>query len=103
VVVKLLRERLPQLAERLPLRKAVLFGSYAKGNFTVASDIDLLLVYTGPPREDAYALAKKTLTIPRLEVHAYSEDEYRHLWETIRRMEEGGIVVFEQESGDNKR
>lgn len=95
-VVGLLQERLPELADKLPLVKAVLFGSYAKGNFTVASDIDLLLVYTGPPREDAYALARRVLAIPRLEVHAYSEEEYRRLGEIVRRMEEGGIVVYQR-------
>lgn len=95
-VVNLLRERLPELAKNLPLVKAVLFGSYAKGNFTVASDIDLLLVYKEPSRKDAYALAKKTLSIPKLEVHAYSEGEYRRMRDTIRKMEAGGIVVFER-------
>lgn len=97
--MRLLRERLPRLAEQLSLRKAVLFGSYAKGNFTVASDIDLLLVYAGPPRDDAYALAKKTLAIPHLEVHAYSEEDYGRLRETICRMEEEGIVLLERKEG----
>lgn len=98
-VVGLLKERLPRLTGKLPVLKAVLFGSYAKGNYTVASDIDLLLVYAGPPREDAYALAKRTLTIPRLEVHAYTEEEARRLGDTIRRMEADGIVVFERKEG----
>ena len=95
-VVNLLREKLPELTSKLPVVKAVLFGSYAKGNYTVASDIDLLIVYQGPSREDVYALVKRTLAIPRLEVHAYSEEEYQRLRETIRRMEDGGITVFER-------
>jgi len=89
-----LRRRLPELAGRLPLRKAVLFGSYARGNFTVASDIDLLLIYKGTHRGDAYSLARRLLAIPGLEVHAYSEEEYRRLGETVRRMEKDGIVVY---------
>jgi len=98
-VVKLLRERLLKVAEELPLLKAVLFGSYAKGNYTVASDIDLLLVYAGPHRDDAYAVVKRALALPRLEVHAYTEEEYRRLGKTVRRMEEGGIVVYEGKEG----
>jgi len=79
------------------LRKVVLFGSYAVGNFTVASDIDLLIVYKGPHREDAYTLARRILALPKLEVHAYSEEEYLRLSETVRRMGEDGIVVWRRE------
>ncbi len=96
-VVRPLEEGLPKLAERLPLVKAALFGSYAKGTFTVASDIDLLLVYAGPSRDDVYALAKRILGIPRLEVHAYSEAQYRNSRDVVRKMEEGGLVVFERD------
>jgi len=44
---------LDELKERLYLLLVVLFGSYAKGNYTVASDVDLLVVYDGEKREDA--------------------------------------------------
>ncbi|MEM3488363.1 MAG: nucleotidyltransferase domain-containing protein [Nitrososphaerota archaeon] len=33
------------LCERLALEKVILFGSYAKGRYTVASDIGLLIVF----------------------------------------------------------
>ncbi len=39
----------------------MLFGSYAKGNYTVGSDIDLLMVYAGKEQSDAYATVKKLL------------------------------------------
>ncbi|MBC7098055.1 nucleotidyltransferase domain-containing protein [Candidatus Bipolaricaulota bacterium] len=94
-VVRLLRERLPGLARELPLVKAVLFGSYARGDYTVGSDIDLLVVYSGPPRDDAYVLVRKELAIPGLEPHVYSQREYRQMGEVGRRMEAGGIVVYE--------
>ncbi|MGQ9477637.1 MAG: nucleotidyltransferase domain-containing protein [Candidatus Bipolaricaulia bacterium] len=56
--------------ERLPLALVVLFGSYARGNYTtVASDVDLLIVYKGEPREGAFALVKEELALPRLEPH----------------------------------
>src|SRR5262249_22355920 len=68
-LVRTLGERIDRLASVLPLRRVVLFGSYAKGTYTVASDVDLLVVYQGEPRPDAYALVKRTLGIPRLEPH----------------------------------
>lgn len=57
-VRKALRSRVTQLLEHLPVRWVVLFGSYAKGNYTAFSDIDVLVVYAGEPREDAFALVK---------------------------------------------
>lgn len=93
-VLALLRERLPRLHERLPLRRAVLFGSYARGDFTAFSDIDVLVVYADPPRPQAFALVKKTLGILGLQPHVLSEGEYealRHVWE---RMTEGGVELW---------
>ena len=71
-VVQLLKERLPELAKALPLRRVVLFGSYARGNFTAFSDIDLLVVYADPHRSDAYGLVKKTLNLLGLQPHVLS-------------------------------
>jgi len=49
-LVQRLRESIKALEEKIPLLLVVLFGSYAKGNYTVASDIDLLIVYKGGGR-----------------------------------------------------
>jgi predicted nucleotidyltransferase len=78
----------------LPLRLAVLFGSYARGNYTVASDIDLLLVYSGPKNEAAFALAKRTLAVPRLEPHVYTLEEYEALRPLLERMTTYGVVLW---------
>jgi predicted nucleotidyltransferase len=93
-LIRRLQERLPALAARLPLRRVVLFGSYASGRFTAASDIDLLVVHDGPPRDDAYALVRRTLSIPRLEPHVYSLEEYEAARATVARMERGGITLL---------
>lgn len=93
-LVRRLRERMDALNEHLPLLRVVLFGSYARGNYTVASDVDLLVVYQGPAREDAFAVVKKVLSIPGLEPHVYSEEEYRQAEQRIARMVEGGIDLY---------
>ncbi|MGQ9780086.1 MAG: nucleotidyltransferase domain-containing protein [Bacillota bacterium] len=41
----------PELETRLPLRLVALFGSYGRGNYTAASNVDLLVVYRGPGNE----------------------------------------------------
>jgi predicted nucleotidyltransferase len=95
-VVSRLRAGMRELEKQLPLVYVVLFGSYAKGNYTVGSDIDLLVVYRGEARPDAYACVKKILDLPRLEPHVYAEAEYERLRETLRKMTEGGIVLVDQ-------
>jgi predicted nucleotidyltransferase len=82
------------LREVLPLDRVVLFGSYSRGRQTVASDVDLLVVYAGAVRGDAYALVRRTLNIRRLEPHVYAAEEYAQVRETLERMVQGGIPVY---------
>ena len=49
-LIELLKARVERLAPSLPLVRAVLFGSWAKGRATAFSDIDLLVVHAGPRR-----------------------------------------------------
>ena len=94
-LVQILRERLGRLEAKLPLVRVTLFGSYAKGTYTVGSDVDLLVVYSGRPRPDAYALVKRAFAIPRLEPHVYTQAEYEAAASTVDRMVQGGVTLFE--------
>jgi len=89
-----LREGVAALREVLPLVRVVLFGSYARGRQTVASDIDLLVVYAGAVRGDAYALVRRTLDLRRLEPHVYAEEEYAQVSATLECMVQDGITVY---------
>ncbi len=93
-LLAVLRQRLAELRAELPVIRAVLFGSYATGRQTVGSDIDLLLVYAGAPRDDAYTLVRRTLALPRLEPHLYTEEEYQQSRGTVDRMIRDGIPSF---------
>jgi len=84
---------MPALQGVLPLKRVVLFGSYARGQQTIASDIDLLVIYAGESREEAYALVKRTLNIPGLEPHLYTEQEYEQVKMTVERMIRDGFPV----------
>ena len=89
-----LREGVAALHEVLPLVRVVLFGSYARGRQTVASDIDLLVVYAGAVRVDAYTLVRRTFDLRRLEPHVYAEEEYAQVSATLERMAQDGITVY---------
>ena len=93
-LIQKLKEEVKILEEELPLLLVILFGSCAKGNYTVASDVDLLIVYEGQERKNILATVKKTISIPRLEPHVYSESEYEELRRTLHKMIEDGIVLF---------
>jgi len=52
-IIKILQKKIQALKKELPVSLIVLFGSYAKDNYTAKSDIDLLVVYRGKVK-DAY-------------------------------------------------
>lgn len=95
-VIQQITRNLPGLQKELPLLLVVLFGSYAKGNYTVASDIDLLVVYGGQERKEAYAVTKRAFDLPNVEPHVYTEKEYERMKETIRAMMKEGVVLFRE-------
>jgi predicted nucleotidyltransferase len=80
------------LGRHLPLVRVALCGSYAKGDH--GGKIDLLIIYKGEERADAYPLVKRTLGIPRLEPHLYTEAEYQQAKELLAKMTKGGVVLF---------
>lgn len=95
-IIKRIKGKLEELNEKLKLSKVVLFGSYAKGNYTAASDVDLPVVYRGEPEEDPFRLVKKTLDVRGLEPGIYREDEYEEAKEIVEKMEKGGVVLWEK-------
>ena len=94
-VIEHLQSRMPHLLEHLPARRVVLFGSYAAGRHTAASDIDVLVVYAGNPRPNAYAIVRSALDLRGLEPHIYTEDEAAQLGEILDRMARGGVTIWE--------
>lgn len=64
----------------------------------LASDVELLIVYRGPRREDAYSICWDILDMLNAEIHVYSEDEYAELKRSgssfIREVEEKGIIIW---------
>jgi predicted nucleotidyltransferase len=96
-VTQSLRQKLTDLQKQLPCLLVVLFGSYARGNYTVASDVDLLVVYQGEENDQAYTTVKQVFRIPRLEPHVYAENDYLTMKDTIQKMIAGGVVIYRHE------
>jgi predicted nucleotidyltransferase len=97
-LVEAMRRSIPALAKELPIASVILFGSYARGRHTAASDVDLLVVYEDPARPDAYESVVESLRIPRLEPLAYSRGEFERLAKgnpsLLRSMLRDGVVLY---------
>lgn len=98
-VVSLLREAVDRLADRLGLLRVVVFGSYARRRFTVASDVDILIIYD-EKRCDAdtvYKVFRTNLELPRAELHLLSRQQFEKIkdgrW--MKTVEAEGIVVHD--------
>ncbi len=105
-ILQILKDDSQRLAERLPLKLVALFGSWAKDRATASSDIDVLVVYEGQRRDDAYKIVSKTLRPRGVEPHIYSEEEFdlvtRHSLRTRKEWVEEGIKVYESSATTGK-
>lgn len=93
-LIELLRAGIRQLGDTLPLRRAVLFGSWASGRATAFSDVDVLVVYADPPRSDAYAKVTAALPVRGLEAHVYAQAEANGVATVIERMVRDGVDLI---------
>lgn len=93
-LIALLHARLPALVAVMPVKRVVLFGSWAQGKATAFSDIDLLVIYADPPRDDAYQLVRRVLDLRGLEPHVYSQQQAAQVQTTVDRMATSGITLM---------
>ena len=97
-VVEKLRRASVGLKKKLPLALVILFGSFARDRFTAASDVDLLVVYRGGERDDAYRLIMDEVRLPRLEPRIYTEKQFDRLMAESPKFAEvlrkEGITIF---------
>ncbi|MEM3404114.1 MAG: nucleotidyltransferase domain-containing protein [Nitrososphaeria archaeon] len=96
-VIALVKAKIQELKNRIPLVKVILFGSYAKNRQTVASDIDILVLYSGEKVKDDYHIAWDILQIPEAQLHIYTVEEFERLktsGSAFPKEIEKGIVLY---------
>ncbi len=83
-VEKALQLYLKRIRSKIHLRQAILFGSYAKGNYSSDSDIDIAIVADRFPENQAvrYALLKESILGQDLQPFAYTVTEWREMAKT---------------------
>jgi predicted nucleotidyltransferase len=58
-ILRILRERKPELQKKYPISRLGVFGSYARGDATENSDIDIAVEITGPMGLNFIAMANE--------------------------------------------
>lgn len=93
-LLRRLRAGAERLARRLPVKEISLIGSWAQGRATAFSDLDMLVIYEGPVRDDVPKLARQCLGLRGLEVHAYAQDQLEAIGPVIGRMKRTAIRLW---------
>ena len=96
-IIEKLKEARIRLRKELPVLRMILYGSYALDRHTAGSDIDLLVVYDGKQRKDAYKLVMTSVDLPRLEPKVYTQQEFNTRVARSKKfseiLEKEGIVI----------
>ncbi|MBS7618376.1 nucleotidyltransferase domain-containing protein [Candidatus Bathyarchaeota archaeon] len=86
------------LRKRLSLEKVILFGSYAEERYTVASDIDLLVVFDDEKGEEdeVYKVLMKNIKLPRVELHIIPKNDLKLYKDSkwMKIVEEEGVRIL---------
>ena len=97
-ITQIIQRYLAALQEhQIPLRQVVLFGSYARGNYTEWSDIDLAVVsdmFEGNRIDDRHKIQKITLSVSSLlEIHPYKPEDFTPEDPFVREILKTGIQI----------
>ena len=95
-----IREKLSALQENKAIRKVILFGSYARGDVSRRSDMDLAVIMDTDRRFfDRYDLCDELYEMfdAGLDIFPYTEDEFSRISHRpfIKAIIEEGVVVYE--------
>lgn len=94
-IVKILKRDIKKIKNIVGIEKVVLFGSYAKGNFTGRSDIDVFFLVKSK-NKNLYKIIKKNILLFNLQPHIFTKEQYLKMKEKIEKMIEKGITIFEK-------
>ena len=81
---------------RYPVRKALLFGSHARGGASESSDVDLVIDSDGKLfNRKIFALGGELLSVLPVRVDVYDILELNRTSQLYKNIEKDGVVVYE--------
>lgn len=93
-LVIILRKRFSYIAKKYKIKRVILFGSYASNKYTASSDIDLLIIHESSD-ENLYKKIRVDLDIRGIELHIYTQEEYKMHKYIIDKMIKHGITIYQ--------
>jgi len=92
-----LRDTISPVARDLGLQRVIVFGSYARGEQTECSDIDLIIDSGGSFRGGQlfYAIGKMLKVLP-IQADIFELSEVKKPSETYTNIMRDGVVIYEQ-------
>ena len=101
--VEIIKEKLTPIFEEYPVNKAILFGSYAKGNVTTASDIDLYIDTDGKLKGlDFIGLLEMLVSTLEIDIDLIDRSHIEQDSLIMQEIENGGMVIYEKSKDYSK-
>lgn len=103
VSVESIREKTVPIFTKYPVSKAILFGSYAKGNATIGSDIDLYIDTNGKLKGlDFVGLLEILVNALEMDVDLIDRSHIEQDSLLLEKIENGGMVIYEKSKDYSK-
>ncbi len=97
ISVDTIREKITPILRNYPVKKVILFGSYAKDNATIGSDIDLYIDTNGKLRGlDFIGLLELLVETLGIDIDLIDKSHIEPDSLIMKEIENGGIVIYEK-------
>lgn len=103
ISIETIKEKTSAIFRDYPIRKAILFGSYASGNVTETSDIDLYIDTNGKLRGlDFVGLLEILVDTLEVDIDLIDRTHIEDNSLIMQEIENGGMVIYEKSEDYSK-
>ncbi len=103
ISIETIKEKMTPIFEDYPISKAILFGSYAKGNATAGSDIDLYIDTNGKLKGlDFIGLLEVLVSTLKTDIDLIDRSHIEKDSLIMQEIENGGMVIYEKSQDYSK-
>ena len=103
ISIETIKEKIRPIFKDYPVRKAILFGSYARGSATEASDIDLYIDTNGKLKGlDFVGLLDILVDTFEVDIDLIDRSHIEDNSLIMQEIENGGVVIYEKSKDYSK-
>ena len=91
-----IKSTIKPVAQKYPIEKVILFGSYARGDAAEASDVDIVVESGGKMQNSRiFNFSGDLLMVLPVRVDAYDMREINELSPLYKSIKEEGVIIYE--------